>query len=106
MRDGSIIFFTGKSGNLGRLKGYTEITHRYSEDETTLNVTTTTRRSEIEYYTEEDIENLRGSHFPKWIREALVKYKKRGGKSVETTAFEIAMQMIEAQKNLKDTCSK
>ena len=60
----------------------------------------------INDYTEEELENLRGSHFPKWIREALVKYKKRGGKSVEATAFDIAMKMIEAQKNSKDTYSK
>ena len=30
----------------------------------------------LDSYTVEDIENLKGSHFPQWIRDALVKRKK------------------------------
>lgn len=59
----------------------------------------------IDSYTEKELEDLRGNQFPKWIREALVEYKKRGGKTPEASAFEIAMQMIKAQTDPKDTSS-
>lgn len=54
-------------------------------------------------YSIEDIENLRGSVFPKWVREALVKIKgqelefiARGNKTSETVATELATQMMKA----------
>ena len=50
----------------------------------------------IDDYTEEQINELRGSHFPLWIREELVKYKMRNGKDAESTAHEIAAMMNRA----------
>lgn len=55
----------------------------------------------IDEYSIEDLENLRGSHFPKWIRQVLVKRKKRNGKTPEQTALDIANKMITDQ--LDDT---
>ena len=52
-------------------------------------------------YTMEDIENLRGNQFPKWVRGALAELKQReleiearGGKTPEQVAAELAAQMI------------
>lgn len=50
----------------------------------------------IDDYSIEDIENLRGSHFPKWIRKVLVKYKSRDGLTAEQTALQIANKMMAA----------
>lgn len=47
-------------------------------------------------YTENDIANLSGSHFPMWIKEQLIALKKRNGKSAEDMANKIAAQMIAA----------
>ncbi len=51
----------------------------------------------IDDYSIEDIENLRGSHFPKWIRKVLVKYKGRDGLTAEQTALQIANEMMAKQ---------
>lgn len=60
-------------------------------------------------YSIEDLENLRGSVFPKWVRQALVKIKEqeleyiaRGGKTPEQAAAELAAQMREASKENED----
>ena len=50
----------------------------------------------ISDYSEEDLSNLRGTHFPKWIREVLVEYKNRDGKTPEMIAQEVANQMVAA----------
>lgn len=50
----------------------------------------------IDDYSIEDIENLKGSHFPKWIRKVLVKYKDRDGLTAEQTALQIANKMMAA----------
>lgn len=50
----------------------------------------------IDDYSIEDIENLKGSHFPKWIRKVLVKYKGRDGLTAEQTALQIANKMTVA----------
>ena len=54
-------------------------------------------------YTVEDLENLRGSVFPKWVRQALVKIKEkelefeaRGNKTPEQVATELATRMANA----------
>ncbi len=52
----------------------------------------------IAAYSEEDINNLSGSHFPVWIKEQLIEIRKRGGKTVEDVAEDIARQMIEASR--------
>lgn len=52
----------------------------------------------IESYTEEQIENLTGSHFPLWIREQLLELKKRNGKYAEDEAERIAAMMIAASQ--------
>jgi hypothetical protein len=52
----------------------------------------------IDQYTDEDIDNLTGSHFPLWIKDELKKLNKRGGKTSEEIAQEIAEKMIAASK--------
>ena len=54
----------------------------------------------IDNYSIEDIENLKGNQFPKWVREVLVKYKNRGGLTAEQMALKIANEMT--AKQLKD----
>lgn len=63
----------------------------------------------ISNYSIEQLENLRGNVFPKWVRQALVKIKEqelefvaRGGKTPEQAAAELAAQMREASKEKKD----
>ena len=51
----------------------------------------------IESYTEEDIDNLTGSHFPMWIKDELKNIVKRGGTNPEDEAERIARMMIEAR---------
>lgn len=57
----------------------------------------------LDDYSKEDIDNLSGGPFPKWVREELKKmktvdeeYTARGNKTAEEVAMEIAQQMIEA----------
>lgn len=52
----------------------------------------------IENYTDMDIENLSGPHFPAWIKEQLIELKKRGGKTAEDEANRIADLMTAASK--------
>jgi hypothetical protein len=47
----------------------------------------------IDNYTEDQINDLRGTHFPLWIREELIKYKNRNGNDAESIAEEIARKM-------------
>ena len=56
----------------------------------------------IENYTDEDIDNLSGTHFPQWIKDQLKKLNKRGGKTSEQIAEEIAAKMIAASTNKLD----
>ena len=51
----------------------------------------------IDDYSIEDIENLKGNQFPKWIRKVLVKYKGRDGLTAEQTALQIANEMMAKQ---------
>lgn len=53
---------------------------------------------DIENYSDEDINNLTGTHFPAWIKEQLVELRKRGGKTAEDEAERIAALMIAASK--------
>lgn len=60
-------------------------------------------------YSIEQLENLRGSVFPKWVRQALVKIKEkeleneaRGGKTPEQVAMEIASEMMRASLDNKE----
>jgi len=52
----------------------------------------------IENYTDADIDALEGSHFPQWIKDELKELAKRGGKTADNVAEEIARQMTEASK--------
>ena len=52
----------------------------------------------IENYSDEHIDNLTGSHFPQWIKDQLKKLNKRGGKTSDEIAEEIAQKMIAASK--------
>jgi hypothetical protein len=52
----------------------------------------------IDSYSEEDINNLTGTHFPQWIKEQLLELKKRGGKTAEDEANRIAALMIAASQ--------
>ena len=52
----------------------------------------------ISSYSEEDISNLSGPHFPAWIKEQLVERLKRNGKTADEVAEEIAQKMIEASR--------
>ena len=54
----------------------------------------------IDDYSIEDIENLKGNQFPKWVRQVLVKYKNRDGLTAEDMATKFANQMTANQ--LKD----
>lgn len=54
----------------------------------------------IDDYSIEDIENLKGNQFPKWVRQVLVKYKNRGGLTAEDMATKFANEMTANQ--LKD----
>lgn len=63
----------------------------------------------ISDYTIEQLENLRGSVFPKWVRQALVKIKEkdlefiaRGGKTPEQVAMELATRMMKASLDNKE----
>lgn len=60
-------------------------------------------------YSIEQLENLRGNVFPKWVRQALVKIKEkelefiaRGGKTPEQAAMEIASEMMRASLDNKE----
>lgn len=53
---------------------------------------------DIENYSDEDINNLAGTHFPAWIKEQLIELRKRGGKTAEDEAERIAALMIAASK--------
>jgi hypothetical protein len=52
----------------------------------------------IENYTDTDIDNLEGSHFPQWIKDQLKQLNKRGGKTSDEIANEIAERMIAASR--------
>lgn len=52
----------------------------------------------IDNYSDEDINNLTGTHFPTWIKEQLLELRKRGGKTAEDEAERIAALMIAASQ--------
>ena len=53
----------------------------------------------LDNYTVEQISNLSGSHFPQWIRDALVRKKEGRSKGdIEAKVQEIAEKMIAASK--------
>lgn len=52
-------------------------------------------------YTDADIDALQGSHFPQWIKDQLKELTKRGGKTSEEVALEIAAKMIAASQKDK-----
>ena len=52
----------------------------------------------ISEYSDQDIDNLTGSHFPQWIKDQLKKLNKRGGKTSGEIAQEIAAKMIAASQ--------
>lgn len=63
----------------------------------------------IANYSIEELENLRGSVFPKWVRQALVKIKEqelefvaRGHKTPEQVATELAIRMTNATSENED----
>jgi hypothetical protein len=53
---------------------------------------------DIQNYTDEDIDNLTGVHFPQWIKDQLKTLNKRGGRTAEDIAEEIAAKMIAASQ--------
>ena len=55
----------------------------------------------ISNYTDEDIDALQGSHFPQWIKDQLKELTKRGGKTADDMAQEIAAKMIAASQKDK-----
>jgi hypothetical protein len=52
----------------------------------------------LDKYTEEDINNLSGPHFPQWIKEQLIELKKRNGATADDVAERIAAMMIKASQ--------
>lgn len=52
----------------------------------------------IANYSDEDINNLSGPHFPAWIKEQLLELRKRGGSTAEDEAQRIAALMIAASQ--------
>ena len=53
-------------------------------------------------YSDVDIDNLSGPHFPQWIKDQLKLLNKRGGKTAEDIANEVAEKMIAASRNKLD----
>lgn len=53
---------------------------------------------QIEKFSDEDINNLSGPHFPQWIKEQLIELKKRNGHTADDVAERIAAQMNEYHK--------
>lgn len=53
----------------------------------------------ISNYSDIDIDNLSGPHFPQWIKDQLKMLNKRGGKTAEYEAERIAAMMIAASQN-------
>lgn len=51
----------------------------------------------IDDYSIEDLENLKGNQFPKWVRKVLVKYKNRDGLTAEQVAIKVANEMTAKQ---------
>jgi hypothetical protein len=56
----------------------------------------------IEKYSDEDIDNLTGPHFPQWIKDELKELNKRGGTTAEAEAERIAALMIAASNKKLD----
>jgi hypothetical protein len=52
----------------------------------------------IDKYSEEDIDNLTGTHFPQWIRDQLKELRKCGGTTADAEAERIAGLMINASQ--------
>lgn len=52
----------------------------------------------ISNYSDDDVDNLTGTHFPQWIKDQLKKLNKRGGKTSDEIAQEIAAKMIAASQ--------
>jgi adenine-specific DNA methylase len=52
----------------------------------------------ISSYSEEQINELTGPHFPQWIKDQLIELRKRNGKTADDVAYEIAMKMIAASQ--------
>ena len=50
----------------------------------------------LDNYTEEQIENLPSNHFPRWIKDALIKLKTN--EKSTTTAYDIAERMNQYHK--------
>mgnify|MGYP007013251076 CR=1 FL=1 len=55
----------------------------------------------IQEYSDQDIDNLTGSHFPQWIKDQLKELRKRNGRTADDVAEEIAREMIEASQRAK-----
>ena len=53
----------------------------------------------ISNYSDNDIDNLTGPHFPQWIKDQLKKLNKRNGKTSEQIANEIAEKMNAASRH-------
>jgi len=52
----------------------------------------------IHNYNDEQIEALTSPHFPQWIKDQLKQLNKRGGKTSDDIAEEIAARMIAASQ--------
>ena len=52
----------------------------------------------IQDYSDEDIDTLSGPHFPQWIKDQLKELTKRGGRTADDVAEEIARKMIAASQ--------
>jgi hypothetical protein len=55
----------------------------------------------IANYSDADIDALTGPHFPQWIKDQLKEYTKRGGRTADEVANEIANKMIAASQQNK-----
>lgn len=56
----------------------------------------------ISNYSDIDIDNLTGTHFPQWVKDQLKMLNKRGGRTAEDIAKEIAEKMIAASQHRLD----
>lgn len=52
----------------------------------------------ISSYSDADIDNLQGPHFPQWIKDQLKELRKRNGRTADDIANEIAQKMIAASQ--------
>jgi hypothetical protein len=58
----------------------------------------------LDKYSEEDIRNLTGTHFPQWVKDALIRLKENN--RATATSYDIAQKMNEYHKKKQEEVNK